>query len=208
MNKKTLLLTSIVGVPVGFLTLVGLRTIPDGCCTGLFTYFIGCLAGSFLAVLFYSTWIRTGANLGYGAVHGFTVSGLATLALWFGMSVFTSEDTFKQFSEKYVEWYKEQLKQAEEYQKEKNPDAPGPYTGEQRETFEKLLDRMQDDSGSIRTAMLFICIGFTLLGAPLLGMLGAFLGMLAFGNRLKKKGAPDSAERMEVPEQPKGWWEK
>lgn len=208
MNPKSLLLSSIVGIPVGFLTLVGLRGVPGGCCTGFLAFFIGCLVGPFLAVLFYKTWVRTAANLGYGAVHGIAVSGLASLALWFGMAVFTSEDTFGQFSEKYVEWYKEQLQQAEKFQKEKNPDAPESLTEEQRESVENLLDQMKDNPGSIRMALLTICICFTLLAAPLLGMLGAFLGMLAFGNRLKKKGKPDSVDRMEVPEQPEGWWEK
>jgi len=214
MNPRTILLTSILGVVCGVLSLLLFRQKIWGCCSVSLFLPTFCLLGSGLAPLFFTSLPGKGGILLSGAAHGLTVSALAAVAVWFSLGFLTSDETIHDVASSIHEDLKERMREVNELAAEKNPDQVDPKRKEQQRFVEQHLENQEklvNDPQQVRRIVIFMFIFFSLFPAPLIGLLGGYLGCSIFRRRLEKRQDRDDdgeRTRMDIPEQPKGWWEK
>lgn len=211
MNKTAILVSCVLGVLTGGLIIILLRVGNPSmcCCADPSAIIFGSLLGAFLGPANYRVLPTTKLNLGLGAVHAITVSAFALFTVWIALLV-TSPETMGRYVSDYWESMEPGIKQVEEQLKEQGDDDD--QVEKMIKGYRQFFEELQTDPRQARNWVVAPMAIHTMFLAPLLGLLGAWLGLAVFRSSIERKeredGGNDFGDRMDPPEQPKPWWEE
>lgn len=195
MDGRTILFASIVGAITGIASTLMLgKGEPMLCCVDVVLLGSMTLLGSMFAVRLFTRVPTTGAALLAGAVHGVCIGGLAAIATWFVISPMTSDETVEARAIELLDRNIAMFDELPEAQRSKEID-------QYRESLADVREEIPGNSQFVRSAVYGLMFLYALVIAPLVGLIGGWLGLAIFGRGLRARARADDPDRQE-----NDWW--
>ncbi len=195
MDGRTILFASIVGALTGITSTLMLGTgEPTMCCLDVVLLASMTLIGSTFAVRLFSRVPTTGATLLAGAIHGVCIGGLAAITTWIVISLMTSDETVETRALEFIDRNIAMFEQLPEEQRSAEID-------DYREPLEDLREEIPGNPQFVRSAVYAMMFMYALVIAPLIGLIGGWLGLAIFGRGIEARAQADDPDRQE-----NDWW--